>query len=122
MHARAANAYRRVDLDSAPKSQIVERLFERFEKDLEVARVAIRAGDIAGKAGALDHALRIVAELAASLDHAAAPELCGNLIALYDFVSLQLTDANVKLVTEPLDRAKRVMTELGEAFAQVHPR
>lgn len=122
MHARAANAYRRVDLDSAPKSQIVERLFERFTKDIEQARTAIAAGDIVGKAGAIDHALRIVAELSASLDHIAAPDLCRNLVSLYDFVSMELSEANLKLASEPLDRAKRVMTELGSAFAQVHPR
>lgn len=122
MHARAANTYRRVDLDSAPRSQIVERLFERFAKDTETARVAIGARDIVGKAAALDHAMQIVTELAASLDHAAAPELCANLAALYDYVNQQLTDANVTLTTEPLDRANRVMSELGEAFKAAHPR
>lgn len=122
MHARAANVYRQVDLDSAPRSQIVERLFERFAKDTDVARAAIGARDIVGKAAALDHAMQIVTELAASLDHSAAPELCGNLAALYDYVNRQLTEANVKLTTEPLDRANRVMGELGDAFKAVHPR
>jgi|LNFM01.1.fsa_nt_gb flagellar secretion chaperone FliS len=122
MHARAANTYRRVDLDSAPRSQIVDRLFERFAKDTDVARTAIGARDIVGKAAALDHAMQIVTELAASLDHAAAPELCANLSALYDYVSQQLTHANVTLTTEPLDRANRVMAELGAAFKAAHPR
>jgi flagellar secretion chaperone FliS len=121
MHARAANAYRKVDLDSAPRSQIVDRLFERFAKDTEVARSAIAVRDIVAKAGALDHAMQIVTELAASLDHTAAPELCANLASLYDYVNQQLTEANVTLTTEPLDRANRVMSELGAAFRAVHP-
>lgn len=122
MHARAANAYRRVDLDSAPKTQIVDRLFERFAKDTAAARTAISSRDIPAKAAAIDHALQIVTELAASLDHTAAPELCANLASLYDFVIVQLTDANINLTTEPLDRANRVMSELGDAFRSAHPR
>jgi flagellar secretion chaperone FliS len=120
MHARAANAYRRVDLESAPKTQIVERLFDRCVRDIATARAAIEARDIHGKAAALDHALRIVAELKASLDVAAAPELCANLAALYDFVSDRLIDANTTLALPPLDQATRVMTELAEAFRGAH--
>ncbi|MEO8698607.1 MAG: flagellar export chaperone FliS [Kofleriaceae bacterium] len=120
MNARAANIYKRVDLDSAPKTQILERLFDRFERDLEVARTAIKAKDIHGKAAALDHALRIVGELVASLDHAAAPELCANLDALYRYVMEQIGEANTKLAIEPLAHASRVMTDLADSFKQAH--
>lgn len=119
MHARAANAYRRVDLESAPKHQILDRLFERFAQDVTAARAAIAARDIVAKGAQIDHALAIVTELAASLDHAAAPELCANLAALYDFVTVALTEANATMKPEPLDRATRVMTELATAFRQV---
>ncbi len=116
MNARAANAYRRVDLESAPKDQILDRLFDRFLADLDVARAAIAARDIKGKSEAIDHALRIVGELTAALDHAAAPELCANLVALYDFVSGRLMDANLTVRATPLDEATRVMTEIAGAF------
>jgi flagellar protein FliS len=122
MHARAANAYRRVDLESAPKTQIVERLFDRCVLDIANARTAIEARDIAKKAAALDHAVQIVVELKASLDVAAAPELCANLAALYDFVIQRLSDANATLELPPLAQATRIMTELGEAFRGAHTR
>lgn len=122
MLARAANAYRRVDLESAPKTQIVERLFDRFLADLLAAREGIAARDVKKKAAALDHAMQIVAELKASLDLAAAPELCANLIALYDFVTERLMDANLTLTLPPLDQATRVMSELGAAFRGAHQR
>ncbi len=122
MLARAANAYRRVDLESAPKTQIVERLFDRFLVNLTTARAAIAAKDIKAKAKALDHALQIVAELKAALNLAAAPELCANLSALYDFVIDQLINANATLALPPLDQATRVMTEIGEAFRRAHAR
>jgi flagellar protein FliS len=122
MLARAANAYRRVDLESAPKTQIVERLFDRFLADLATARAAIETSDIHRKAAALDHAMQIVVELKASLDAAAAPELCANLAALYDFVTDQLIEANSKLAVRSLDQATRIMSELGEAFRGAHAR
>ena len=120
MNARAANAYRRVDLESAPKTQIVERLFERCAADIAAARSAIEVRDIVRKAAALDHAIQIVVELKASLDVAAAPELCANLAALYDFVTERLIEANAQLVVPPLDQATRIMTELGAAFRAAH--
>jgi flagellar secretion chaperone FliS len=120
MTYRAANAYKRADLETAPKTVIVERLFERFATDVAAAKTAITAKDIKGKAAAIDHALRIVVELRASLDHAVAPELCANLEALYNFVSARLTEANAKLVTGPLDQATRVMADVGEAFREAH--
>lgn len=120
MSMRAANAYRRVDLESAPKTQIVERLFERCARDITDARAAIAAKDIHAKAAALDHAQRIVIDLKASLDFNAAPELCANLAALYNFVLDRLTEANAALTVAPLDQATRIMTELGDAFRQAH--
>ncbi len=119
MHARAATAYRRVDLDSAPKAEIVARLFVRFLADVAAARTAIAGRDLRGKAAALDHAVRIVVELRAALDHGAAPALAANLEGLYAFVQDQLTLANLRLAVEPLDAATRVMTELGDAFAAI---
>lgn len=120
MHAYAANVYRRVDLGSAPKHQVVERLYDRFAQDIEAARAALATRDIKAKASSIDHAMRIVGELTAALDHAAAPELCANLAALYDFVIHRLTEANTSLAAPPLDQAARVMTELGTAFKKAH--
>lgn len=116
MYARAANVYRKVDLDSAPNTQIVQRLFERFLRDVETAREAIASRDIQSKAYAIDHATRIVVELRSALDHDRAPELSGKLDSLYRFVLDRLNDANSKLDIKQLDHAKRVMTSLGEGF------
>lgn len=118
MYSRAANTYRRVDLDSAPKHSVVERLFERFLVDLDAARSAVAARDIATKAKVLDHALRIVNELEASLDHNVAPELCTNLARIYAFVTERIHHANLTLDLSALDDASRVMREIGEGFRE----
>jgi flagellar protein FliS len=114
----AASAYRRVDLESAPSYQIVDRLYERFARDMERARTAIAAKDIHSKARELDHALCIVVQLKVALDHQAAPEMCANLEALYDFVMARIGEANMTLQVKPLDQAAKIMTELATAFLQ----
>jgi flagellar protein FliS len=120
MSAYAARMYKKVDLESAPKTQILDRLFARFDLDLVRAGEALAARDIQAKAAALDHALQIVIELRAALDHGAAPELCANLAALYDYVQSELTIASLHLDPDALDRAARVMAGVGEAFQQIH--
>lgn len=120
MSSRAASAYRRVDLESAPKHQIVERLFDRFAADIASATAAIAARDVKAKAADIDHAIQIVTELRASLDHTAAPELCANLDALYEFVIARLVDANLRVDVKPLEQAGHIMLELGDAFRRAH--
>lgn len=118
MSIRAVNAYKRVDLESAPKTQIVDRLFERFSRDLDDTRAALAKKDIKGKAAALDHATQIVAELRAALDHSVAPELCANLDALYGVVMLRLSECNLSLDPKPLEHAGFIMAELGSAMRE----
>jgi flagellar protein FliS len=118
MYARAALAYRDVDLESADKPDLVGRLFGRFLDDLARGRAAIEARDIKAKAAALDHAIRIVVELRAALDHRAAPELCANLDALYQFALDQIYVASSSLTVAPLAHAGAVMTQLRDAFLE----
>ena len=116
MYARAALAYRDVDLESADKADVVTRLFARFLQDVGRGRTAIGGRDVAAKATALDHAIRIVVELRAALDHVAAPELCANLDALYQYVLDQIYAASSSMAVAPLDVASAVMGELRDAF------
>lgn len=118
MSQRAAKLYRTVDLESAPKSQILERLLDRLHTDLSVARQAITDGKIEAKAAALGHAQQIIVELQAALDHAQAPEMCANLARLYDFVNERINTANVKLKTAPIDDAAPVVAAIADAFRQ----
>jgi flagellar protein FliS len=120
MYARAARVYATVDLESAPKTQIVERLYDRFDRDLSTARTAIAARDIKAKAAAIDHATEIVITLRTALDRKAAPELCASLDSLYVFVLAKLGEANATLSPKPLDAAAKIMKQLGEAFRAAH--
>lgn len=115
---RAAAAYKRVDLETAPKESILDRLFARFLADAATARAAILANDIQAKGNALNHAQQIIIELKAALDANAAPELVANLHQLYDFANARLTRANLKLAVTDIDDAVKVMNTVGTAFRE----
>jgi flagellar biosynthetic protein FliS len=120
MLSRAARSYRDVDLESAPKPQIVERLFARFQRDCGDAERALAARDIAGKAAAINHATAVVVALRSALDHTASAQLAGNLDALYRFAVEQLAVASSTMKVEPLREAAKIMASLGGAFAKAH--
>ena len=118
MYARAAKVYRQVDLDSASKPQILDRLYLRFLRDCQEATDAIAKRDIAAKAAAINHASQIVIELVAALDHELAPDLCGNLAALYDYVLDGLGQANMQNDPAYLEQCSALMSQLREAFQE----
>jgi flagellar biosynthetic protein FliS len=122
MSQRAAKLYRDVDLESAPKGQILERLLDRLQADLAVARQAITDGKIEARSAALGHAQMIVVELQAALDHAQAPEMCANLARLYSFVNDRINTANITRKTAPLDDASQVVVVIADGFREARTR
>lgn len=116
MYGKATSAYKRTDLASAPKEEILDRLYGRLLRDLDDAKGAIDARDIAAKAEALGHADRIITELQVALDFNAAPELCENLARLYDYVTDRLITANARLDTTAIDQAAEVVAQVRDAF------
>jgi flagellar secretion chaperone FliS len=116
MYSRAANTYKRVFVESASPGKLLDELFARAIDDCRVARERMAARDLGGKGSAIGHALAIVGELAATLNFVAAPEMCQNLIALYDFVADRLMDANQRIDPAPLAEAARILGTLREAF------
>jgi len=115
---RAAAAYKRVDLETAPKDSILDRLFARLLSDAATARAAIVAKDIQTKGNAINHAQQIIIELKAALDATTAPELVANLHQLYDFANARLTRANLALAVSDIDDAVRVLSTISSAFGE----
>lgn len=118
MNSRAARAYKRVSIESASPARILDEIYARLQRDMADACRAIEQGDAAKKGMALGHALRIVAELSATLDHDKAPAVCANLASLYEFVEIRLASANVSMRTEPIREAARVVDLLRQTFQE----
>jgi flagellar secretion chaperone FliS len=116
MSARAANAYRKVYVESAQPSRILDELYAGLLADCRRGAAAIRIGDLAAKGAAVSRAIAIVGELQAALDHGAAPDLCRNLAALYMFVRGRLRKANLELDVRAFEEIERVVAPLREGF------
>lgn len=113
---RAANAYRKVFVESAAPTRILDELYGALLADCRRGAESIRSGDVAGKGVAIGRALAIVGELQAALNHEAAPDLCRNLAALYQFVRGRLTKATLRMDASALEEIERVVAPLREGF------
>ncbi len=122
-----ASAYRQVGIETAMSSasphKLIEMLFDGFKDALARARGALAARDIEAKARAISHAARIVEEgLKAGLNLADGGELAAELNALYAYIGMRLTDANLHNDAAALDECARLMEPVHSAWAEIGPR
>ncbi len=121
-----SSLYRQVGVETsisgASPHQLVKLLLDGFFESLTDSRGAIRKGDVEAKAQALTRALRIVDEgLKASLDLQSGGELAHNLHALYTYVCLRLTQANLRNDEGILDECQNLMQPIREAWQNITP-
>jgi flagellar secretion chaperone FliS len=114
------NAYRQIGVqtgvDSASAHQLVQMLFDACQDSLAQARGAIAAGDIAAKGRAIGRAARIVEEgLKACLDLNAGGALAADLNALYAYIGVRLTHANLSNDAATLEECGRLLEPVRSA-------
>lgn len=102
-------------LDTASGPKVIQLCYERLDRDLEGALIAMHVRDVCGAHETLCHAQDIVYELLCMLqvdlwEHA------GSLAALYRYTLELLTDANVRKDAAPVREARHLLAELGSAF------
>lgn len=121
-----ANLYRRtgveIDVHGASPHRLVAMLFDGFNEAVSQAQGALASGNIELKGRAISRAVRIVDEgLKAALDLNAGGELATNLRDLYAYVTLRLTQANVRNDANALDECKRLLAPLQQAWNEIDP-
>jgi len=121
----SAGAYRQVGVETgvaaASPHQLVAMLFDGFNDALAQARAALAARNIEAKCKAISRAVRIVDEgLKANLDPAGG-ELSANLGALYAYVALRLTEANLRNDVATLDECLHLMAPVRSAWLAIQP-
>lgn len=120
-----AGAYRSVGVQTgvggATPHQLVAMLYSGLLDTLAEARGAMRAGQIQAKGAALTRAVRIVDEgLKASLSPAGG-ELSRNLDALYGYISVRLTQANLRNDEAAIEECVQLIEPLRDAWASIRP-
>jgi flagellar protein FliS len=123
-HTVHANAYRQVgvqtSVDAASPHRLVAMLFDGFIENVLRAKAAIAQGQIEQRGLAIGRALRIVDEgLKGSLDLKAGGALASDLADVYAYVTLRLTQANLRNDVTALDECQAVMQPLRQAWESI---
>ena len=121
------NAYRQVGVQtgvaSASPHQLVQMLLDACQDSLAQARGAIAAGDVQAKGRAIGRAARIVEEgLKACLNLDAGGTLATDLNALYAYIGVRLTQANLSNDVATLEECGRLLEPVRNAWAAIGPR
>lgn len=121
-----ANAYRQVGhqtgVATATPHRLIELLFEGVMDALAQARGALRSGQVDVKVRALSRAARIVDEgLRAALDLRDGGELAADLHALYGYLTMRLTAANLRNDETAIDECQRLLVPLQDAWHAIGP-
>ncbi len=104
---------------TADPIKLIQLLYRGALESIAQARAALAAGDISARGHMVGKAVAIVNELALSLDHSQSPELCRNLVELYDYMARRLNEANAKQADEPLAEVAGLLADLLTAWQQV---
>lgn len=118
------NAYAQVKtstaIQGADAHKLVSMLFNGLQDALHEARGALQRQDIALKCTALSRAARIVDEgLKAGLNLKDGGEVAQNLHALYDYMSMTITKANLRSDAALVDEVLMLVQPVQEAWMRI---
>ena len=124
--AAFAGAYRQVGVETgvsgATPHHLVVMLFDGFSDAIIQAKAALSQGRIEAKCKEITRAVRIVDEgLKAPLDVESGGDLARNLSALYAYVALRLTHANLHNDADALDECLRLLEPVRSAWLSIAP-
>jgi len=119
-----AKAYHNVAVQTAVGSADPHRmtllLYDGAIEAIRLAQAHLGTRRVAVKCEAIGKALRIVEEgLKASVDRKAGGQLAERLVALYDYITMRLLQANLRNDRSALEEAGRLLGDLRSAWAQI---
>ncbi len=114
----AYQKYKKTSVESASKEKILLMLYEGAIKYSKLAIKAIDEKKIAERGTNIGKAYDIIMELNNTLDHKVGGDLAKNLEQLYNFMTDQLTQANIKADTEPLKNVVKLLETLYDGWVK----
>jgi flagellar secretion chaperone FliS len=119
MSNQFAQNYLRTKVLTATPEQLQLMLYDGAIRFSEQAKAALQARKFDQSFDLLSRAQKIITEMTASLRHDVAPELCGKLASLYNFVYRKLVEANVEHTLQPLDEALSILRYQRETWVML---
>ncbi len=107
-------------MTGATPHQLVSMLFDGWLEAVAQARGAMRNGDLGTKGAAIGRAVRILDEgLRAGLDLRSGGNLAQDLNDLYGYLTMRLTQANLRNDEALLDECQRLLKPIHDAWAAI---
>ena len=119
MNHQAANNYLRTKVLTATPEQLQLLLYDGAIRFAEQARLALERKNFEQSYTGISRAQKIITELTASLKHELAPEMCGKLAALYNFIYRKLIEANIEHRVDSLDEALALLRYQRETWVML---
>ncbi len=117
MAANAYSEYKKQSLQTLTPMEIVVKLYDEAEKQMNIAIMSIDEKNYAAANKSLQKTQDIVNALRSVLDMSI--PMSKDLDALYDFFNRQLISANMKKDTKMIKELIPLFADLRDAFAQV---
>ena len=119
MSNQAAANYLRTKVLTATPEQLQLMLYDGAIAFTEQAKAALLKKDFEASYNGISRAQKIIAELSSALKHNLAPELCGKLAALYNFVYRKLIEGSTEHKVEAIDDALEILRYQRETWAML---
>lgn len=110
--------YKQTQINTAPKEQILLMLYDGAVRFLNQAKVGFAEKNIEKIHNNIIKVQNIITEFESSLDLENGGDFAKNLFGLYEFMSQQLSIANIKKKEECLDIVIKHMTELRDTWRE----
>jgi len=118
-HEYPADIYKLTRYESAPPLKLVLLMYEGALRFVAQARIAMEGGDTRTFQDRCLRAQAVVGELRLALEPSHAPELAGQLQALYLFAEARLREAMLEGSAEPLDSVQSTLKTLLDGWSRL---
>lgn len=111
-----AKQYKQMAVTTASRGQVLIMLYEAAIRNVRVATMCIKKGDIAGRGMAIGKTHDIINELLNTLNFEVGGQIARDLERLYNFIAEQLLNANLEASTEKLGIVQKLLSTLLEGW------
>ena len=118
-NAHIAQNYLRTKVFTATPEQLQLMLYDGAIRFGEQAKAALELKNYEQSYTLISRVQKIMTELSCTLKHDVAPELCGKLASLYNFVYRKLIEANVEHTIAPLEEALEILRYQRETWVML---
>lgn len=116
---RGPSEYKENQFSTVDRGKILLMMYDGAIRFIQEAKYRMDKHDKSGQGVFIGKAINVISELNTSLNKEAGGEIAISLERLYNYITRELTNSNIKNITQPLDVCIRILNNLKEAWAEV---